>query len=179
MTDRASNTAVSALAGPLAALPDDVRTLLDEPVIMHLGTRDAALVPLSILAFGLHRAGDGRELTVFAPVAAAGETLANLRDNGQLALTLVRPTSHRSIQIKGTWLGERRVDEADRAFLARYRDALCDELGLVGVPRSLWRRLLWWPSVALRFEVREVFVQTPGPSAGKRCGEAPEEGSSP
>jgi hypothetical protein len=86
-----------------------------------------------------------------------------------MALTLVRPTDHRAIQLKGTWLGERRTDEADRAHVERQRDALTQELGLVGVPRSLWRRIVWWPSLALRMEVREVYVQTPGPKAGQAC----------
>ena len=34
---------------------------------MYLATRNAALEPLSALAFGLQVAGDGRELTVFLP----------------------------------------------------------------------------------------------------------------
>ena len=86
-----------------------------------------------------------------------------------MAVTLVRPTDHRALQIKGIWLGERRTSDDDRAFLTRYRDEMLQEMGLVGVPRSRWRRLAWWPSVALRMEVRDVFVQTPGPSAGRRC----------
>ena len=158
----------SSVAGPLASVPPDLLKLLDEPVIMHLGTRNAALEPMSILAFGVERVGDGRELTVFVPAATSAETLANLRDNGQLALAIVRPTDHRSLQIKGAWLGERRTAEADHERLSRYRDDLSEEMGLVGVPRSIWRRLLWWPAVALRMEVREVFVQTPGRGAGRR-----------
>lgn len=156
------------LAGPLAAVPQNLLTLFDEPVIMHLGTRSASLEPASTLAFGAQLVNRGLELTVFTPVVTAAETLANLRDNGNMALAVVRPIDHRSLQIKGVWLGERRTDEADRAFLARYRDLLTEEMGLVGIPRSMWHRLIWWPCVALRMEVREVFVQTPGPNAGRR-----------
>jgi hypothetical protein len=130
------------LAGPLAAVPAELQGLLEEPVILHLATRNAALEPMSVMAFGLERVGDGRELTVFLGAVIATETLANLRDNGQIALTLVRPTNHRAIQIKGTWLGERRTDEADRAYLARYRETAVEELGRVGVPRSVWERVV-------------------------------------
>jgi hypothetical protein len=159
----------AAASGPLSALPPELHALLDGPSIMYLATRNAALEPSSVLAFGLQTAGDGREVTVFVPAVLSPFTLANLRDNGQMAVTLVRPTDHRSLQIKGTWLGERRTDDDDRAFLMRYRDEILQEMGLVGVPRSAWRRVAWWPSVALRMEVRDVFVQTPGPSAGRRC----------
>lgn len=136
---------------------------------MHLCTRDSALQPMSTIAFGLKVGADGREVTVFLPVPLAAPMVANLRDNGQMAITIVCPTDHRSIQLKGAWLGERRTDDADRAFIERYREALTKELGLVGVPRSIWRRVIWWPSLALRMDVRDVFVQTPGPGAGRRC----------
>jgi hypothetical protein len=46
---------------------------------------------------------------------------------------------------------------------------MMQEMASVGVPRSAWGRLAWWPTLALRMEVREVFVQTPGPSAGRRA----------
>ena len=137
---------------------------------MHVGTRNAALQPMSTLAFGMQIAPAARnEVTIFLPATLAEPTMTNLRDNGQMAVTLVCPLDNRSTQIKGLWLGERRIDEADRAYLSRYRDELTTELGHVGVPRSIWRRLIWWPCFALRMEVRETFVQTPGPSAGQSC----------
>jgi hypothetical protein len=158
-----------AISGPLSALPPELLALLDGPAVLHLATRDRDLQPTSTFASGLDATRDGRELTVFLSVALAPLSLANLRDNGQMALSIVRPTDHRAIQIKGTWLGERRADDADRALVERQREALTQELGLVGVPRGLWRRVVWWPSLALRMEVRDVFVQTPGPRAGQAC----------
>lgn len=157
--------------GPLAGLPPELRALLDGPAIMHLGTRSAALAPSSTLAFGLRASADGQEVTVFLPVALATLPLGNLRDNGQMALSVIRPSTNHALQLKGLWLGERRTDESDRAFVERYRELLTREMGLVGVPRSVWRRIAWWPTLALRMEVRDVFVQTPGPGAGRRCGD--------
>lgn len=160
------------LSGPLASLPDDLFEVLEGPSIMHLATRDAGLQPMSVMAFGLRLDGNGREATVFLPVRLSEMSLRNLRDNGQMALSVVSPTTVRAVQLKGLWLGERRTDDDDRAFLTRYCDALTEEMGMVGVPRSIWRRLLWWPALALRMEVRDVFVQTPGPGAGDACGKA-------
>src|SRR4051794_4352615 len=96
-------------SGPLSALPPELYQLLDGPSVMYLATRNAALEPLSALAFGLQPGSDGRELTVFLPAAVSPPTLANLRDNGQIAVSLVRPSDHRALQIKGVWLGERRT----------------------------------------------------------------------
>jgi hypothetical protein len=155
--------------GPLSALPAELFELLHGPSITYLATRNAKLEPLSALAFGLQASSDGREMTVFLPAAVSPPSLANLRDNGQMAVSLVRPSDHRALQIKGVWLGERRTTDDDRALLNRYRDAMLGEMSTVGVPRSIWARLAWWPALALRMEVRDTFVGTPGPSAGQRC----------
>jgi len=155
--------------GPLSALPPELYELIEGPSVMYLATRNAALEPLSALAFGVQPSADGGELTVFLPAAVSPPTLANLRDNGQMAVSLVRPSDHRALQIKGVWLGERRTTDDDRALLNRYRDATLGEMSTVGVPRSIWARLAWWPVLALRMEVRDTFVGTPGPSAGRRC----------
>ena len=155
--------------GPLSALPPELYALLDGRCVMYIATRNAALEPLSVFAFGLQTGADDGEVTVFVPATLSPMILANLRDNGQMAVTLVRPSDHRSLQIKGVWLGERRTTDDDRAFLTRYRDGMLQEMGQVGVPRSVWNRIAWWPAVALRMEVRDTFVQTPGPSAGRRC----------
>jgi hypothetical protein len=158
-------------SGPLACLPPELFALIEGPSILHLATRNAALEPTITLAFGIRLAAGGpaNELSVFVPTVLAAATLANLRDNGQMAVTLVSPPDSRSAQLKGLWLGERRTDETDRAHLERHDEELTQVMGLVGVPRSTWRRLRWWPAVALRMEVRDVFVQTPGPAAGRRC----------
>jgi hypothetical protein len=166
-----ASTSSAAASGPLSALPPDLYELLDGPAIMYIATRNAALEPLSTLAFGLQAADDDRELTVFVPAVLSPLVVANLRDNGQMAIELVHPSTHRALQIKGTWLGERRTTDDDRAFLARYHNTLLAEMNLVGIPRSKWDRLVWWPAVALRMEVRDVFVQTPGPGAGRRAGD--------
>jgi len=164
-----ATTSSAAASGSLSALPPELYALLDGPCVMYIATRNAAMEPLSTLAFGLQPAADDRELTVFVPAVLSPLIVANLRDNGQMALELVRPSDHRALQIKGVWLGERRTTDDDRAFLTRYHSKLLQEMNLVGVPRSKWDRLAWWPAVALRMEVRDVFVQTPGPGAGRRC----------
>jgi len=155
--------------GPLATLPPDLLSLLEGPSVQHLVTRSATLAPASALGFGVRVEPGTSNVTVFVPARVATFLLQNLRDNGQLALTAVSPVDNRAVQLKGVWLGERRVDDEDRAFLMRYRDGVTNVLNLVGVPRSRWRQVAWSPTLALRMEVREAYVQTPGPGAGCAC----------
>lgn len=160
-------------------MPNALFTLLDAGVIMYVGTRSADLEPESVIGFGLRAERGASEVTVFIAAPLSGAALAHLRDNGQIAISLTDPTTNRAMQLKGGWIGERRTTDDDRAFLERYREQLTRQLAIVGVPRSVTRRFTWWPAVALRVQVTQVFDQTPGPAAGRVCTDAIAEGRRP
>ena len=164
-----AGSSVPPTTGPLASLPPELLSVLEGPSVHHLVTRSATLAPASALGFGVRVEPGSSNVTVFVPARVAPFILENLRDNGQMALTAVNPVDNRAVQIKGVWLGERRIDEDDRSFLIRYRDGVTAVLNLVGVPRSRWRQVAWSPTLAIRMEVREAYVQTPGPGAGRPC----------
>jgi hypothetical protein len=107
-------------------------------------------------------------LTVYLPEATATATLADLRDNGEIAITLSRAVDHRSVQVKGTCAAMRPGTGDDRAVQERYREAFLDQLQVVGLPRKVACRIQWWPSIAVDVVVRELYEQTPGPKAGQR-----------
>jgi hypothetical protein len=137
-------------------------------VSILVATRDAALRPACARGAGASvRAPEG-VVTVYLPTAVAARTLANVDDNGQIAVTFSRPLTHYSIQIKGICAGTRAGTDEDRAIQQRYRAAYTEQLHAVGLPRATAARLAWWPSVAIDIAVRDFFVQTPGPNAGRR-----------
>src|SRR4029078_10458649 len=130
-----------------------------------VATCDAELEPESMLAMGVRAHVDRTSLTVYLPTALSGATLANLRANGQIAVTLIRPSDHKAVQVKGIARNIRDSNEMDRELQAIFRAALVEQFEAVGIPRSTTRRLVWWPSVAVDVAIRETFVQTPGPRA--------------
>jgi hypothetical protein len=148
---------------------------LESGISLLVGSRDARLLPEVTRAFGAHVEPGGRELTVFIPHATAERTLANVRDNGRLAVCF-SAIDHRSYQIKGRWTGVRDADENDRRAIERYRKALAQHYGAVGMAPRLTYRLSHWPAHALRMEVESIFLQTPGPGAGVALGQ-PRRGS--
>ncbi len=146
----------------------ELKHFLESGISILVGTRDARLAPDCFRALGARVEEGGRELTVFAPDAVARASLANLRDNGRVAVCFTRPEDHRSIQLKGRVLELRPADEAERRLVDRYRSALAAILGEIGLPPRTTLRMNHWPCHAVRFEVEAVFVQTPGPGAGER-----------
>jgi hypothetical protein len=153
-------------SGPV--LPADLVEFFESGVSILVATRDAQLRPACARGAGARvRASEGI-VTVYLPEAVAAPTVANVVANGRIAVTFSRPLTHYSIQVKGTCDGSRPGTEEDRAVQLRYRAAYCEQLHAVGLPRAAAARLAWWPSVALDVAVRDLFVQTPGPNAGRR-----------
>jgi hypothetical protein len=146
----------------------EVIELLSSGVVMSVGTRDSALAPECTPAMGSRVNRDRRSLTVFVPKVLADATLANLRDNGQIAVNIVRPSDDKSVQLKGRVRDVRDATEADRATQEQQRSGLVEQLAFVGLPRAITRRMTWWPSVAIDIDVDDAFVATPGPEAGQR-----------
>lgn len=149
-------------------LSEELVEFIESGVSMLVGTRDAALRPEVLRAVGAVAGADRESLTVYLTRAIAEPTIANLKDNGRIALTCSRPYDHRGLQIKGHVISMRDGTEADRAHQERYLAGFVEQVYIVGLPRSVMRQLRIFPSVAVTFRAEDVFVQTPGPGAGRR-----------
>jgi hypothetical protein len=148
-------------------LSEEVIEFLASGVDACVATRDEELEPEAVLAMGIRAHSDPSRVTVYLPTLTSDATRRNLEGNGDIAITLERANDARAIQIKGKATNIRDSDETDRALQAVFRAALIEQFALVGIPRATTRRLVWWPSLAVDVEVREVFQQTPGPKAGE------------
>ena len=149
-------------------LSEELVEFIESGVSMLVATRDAALRPEVQRAVGAVVSADRASLTVYLTRGVSDRTLANLENNGQIALSSSRPYDHRGIQIKGRMLSIRDSTEADRVPQERYLAGFVENVYIVGLPRSVMRQLRIYPSVAVTMSIENVFVQTPGPGAGRR-----------
>ena len=150
----------------------ELASFLESGVSILVGTRDARLLPECTRALGARVEAGGTELTVFLPDAISAVTVANLRQNGRLAVAFSRAQDHRSFQVKGQLVALGPATAQDRVALERYRCAWATELSVVGLPPRVTLRVVHWPAQAARLRVEAVFVQTPGPGAGAPLGAA-------
>jgi hypothetical protein len=152
-------------------IPDRVIQVLSGPSYVQIGTRDENLRPAHTYAIGAMVHGDRQTVTVLVPTARATRILPHLESNGRIALGIAQ-VSHEAYQLKGTYLATRPADADDVARQEAYRQALLDDALRVGYPdeiaRPLTQGFAYTPSVAITFRADEVFLQTPGPEAGKR-----------
>lgn len=151
-----------------APIPAELAAFLEEPLFVDVATRSGAMLPEATDATAMTVDAAQGLVTLYIPERSAGPTLANLRDNGQIAVNASRPSDHRTIQLKGTFVSERPADESERELQLRYLQGMIPRMGMIGIPQSVCLRMVYWPSRVVRFAVRDIFVQTPGPNAGRR-----------
>ena len=149
-------------------LSEELVEFIESGVSMLVGTRDAALRPQIQRAVGAIVGADRESVTAYLAKAIAGKSVANLEDNGCIALTLSRPYDHRSLQLKGKLLGMRDATEIERVSQERWHAGFAEHLYIFGMPRSVIRQLAVFPSIAVTLRIDDMFVQTPGPGAGRR-----------
>jgi hypothetical protein len=142
--------------------------LIGRRVSIIVGSRDAALRPHLMRAVGCMLSDDRREVTVLINQRAAETVLADLRANGLIAVVFSEPTTHHTLQLKGTDAQVLPCDRAGEAVAERHLRRFVDELADIGIRADVARTLLAREGglAAVRFTVREAYEQTPGPQAG-------------
>lgn len=142
-------------------------------VSVIVATRDASLTPEVVRASGCRVARDRRRVTVLLDPTRADRLLADVAANGMLAVVFSQPSTHRTIQLKGSDAAAARAGHGDRALLVAQRSAWIEDLRRIGYPRD-FAEALWGPLpqalAAIVFTATAAFQQTPGPSAGQPIG---------
>jgi hypothetical protein len=145
----------------------ELKQFVEADVSVVVGSRDAQFAPEIVRGWGPQVMPDGASLEICIDRAAGVRTLANLRDNGRMAVTLTHPISHKAVQFKGRCVEIGDPAAADWPRIERHREAFVQVLGQMGYTREFTRRLWSVQVVKLRLSIEQAFDQTPGPEAGK------------
>jgi hypothetical protein len=153
------------VAPTLFSIDAELATFLTSGVSVVVATRSAALQPHATRACGIRVAAPDR-VSVLLPYASSAQAIANLRDNGEIAVCASSPRDYRTVQLKGRQVEARASTTEDllisqeqlRAFAA-----VCAELG---ISRQKIRNVWLFDSLCVEIQVTSVYRQTPGPGAG-------------
>jgi hypothetical protein len=141
---------------------------LEGPNSLVIATQDGNLVPEVTRAVALRCQGSD-QVVVWLPARIATRAVANLKHETRIAVGVSRPSSHKSLQLKGRVLRVAEAATEAQANLERAFEAFIQEAGTVGLPARLLHPVVRWPVVEVTVEVMEIYDQTPGPGAGERC----------
>ncbi|MFN0148593.1 MAG: pyridoxamine 5'-phosphate oxidase family protein [Dehalococcoidia bacterium] len=148
-------------------IDDDLQEFLESGVAVHVGTATPDGRPRVTYAWGPRVQGDRETIDVFLDTARCDGAIADLRATGRIAMTVGHPVSYRSVQLKGVFEGISEVDDADRAWVQRHREAFLVTTMLVGDPPDVIRNLWFEEVTRITFRADRAFDQTPGPDAGR------------
>lgn len=142
---------------------------------MSVAARQGQNRPVVGRALGCRVSADRGRLAIFLSASRERQVLECLRDNGAIALTITRPTTHETLQFKGSVLDIVPPSAEDKAAMAAYLQSFVDELVSIGYEAGFARAVLGGgeDSVAVVFEPLAIFNQTPGPKAGTKLGTPP------
>lgn len=157
--------------GSIGMIPERFVKFLEQRAnIAFAGTRDRDLVPHGHRVSGWIVGADGYRVTAFVPIQYTPHLIESLGDNGQFALTVEAFPSHETYQFKGRYVGHRPVQADDIEVVDRIRERFVKSVRpiLADVSEPALKAFTPNPSLAVDFEVREIFLQTPGPRAGTR-----------
>ena len=149
-------------------IPEKLVEFIQGPTFMFVGTRDEKLSTSVKAVFGAIVNQDRETITFFVPEIMSEKMLRNLDDNGRVSLTMTQMPSHETYQFKGGYISSRKSNDKEIAI----QDVHCDKMVLlmemVGFPKEYWTGYIYKPSVAVTFQVEDIFDQTPSPEAGKK-----------
>lgn len=147
-----------------------VRFLEQHANVAFAGTRDRDLVPYGHKVCGWRVDADQRTMTAFVPEEFTPGLVESLQENGELAVTVEEFPSHETYQFKGRYLRDRAVRPDDVEIVDRIRRRFVRSLRPIyaDVPEDVLNAFVSTPSLAVEFEVLEIYLQTPGPGAGTR-----------
>jgi hypothetical protein len=139
------------------------------PVSVIVASRNAELVADVVRGCGCRVSSNRRQVTVLVEPGRASSLLEDVAANGMIAVVFSQPSTHQTIQLKGTDARIVRVTAADRAAVRRHQCDWSADLGHIGFGPSFSAALHGGTGVlaAIRFTPAAAFQQTPGPAAGQ------------
>lgn len=155
---------------------EDHAAFIQHEVSVNVAARDDGNVPVLARAWACRPSADRRQVTVFLDIITAAEVLANLRQNGSIAVAVNRPDTHQSLQLKGSDAVVHALAAEDFFVAAAGRRSFFDHLQRLGWTAAFCEAFI--PDrgeadlAAVTFTVAAAFDQTPGPRAGQQLGEA-------
>lgn len=160
--------AADATASPI--LDAEQAAFMQSGVSINAGSCSKDLVPSIVRAVGCRVSADRKRVSILVSMEQAANFLDDIRATGCIAVTFVRPSTHRSIQVKGRDASVVESRPGDGAIAERLCADFVAELMPVGYEPEMVRAVLSCDAstlVAVEFTPAAAYLQTPGPKAGQ------------
>jgi hypothetical protein len=159
----------SPLSDPAPAVNAEQAEFMQSGVSINAGSCSADLIPNVVRALGCKVSPDDGRVRILLSTEKSAAFLKDIRANGKIAVTFVQPSTHRSMQVKGSDASIIEASPEDREIIGRLCESFMAELRPLGYDPAIVNAVMDCPSdiVAVVFTAAAAFQQTPGPRAGE------------
>ena len=154
---------------PGVGLPAEVADFMQSGLSITLASRDERLVASIAKGVGCRIAPARDRVTVLAFAAGTERLRGDVERCGRIAVTFSQPSTHRTVQVKGSDARVRTAAAADLALVRRHLALFADDLRTLGWGPEFVDAAFWHEGaelLAFEFTPDCAFQQTPGPAAG-------------
>lgn len=151
---------------------DDAR-FIRGGVSISIASRDVRRVPSLARVAGCRLSADLRQVTVLVLKSQAGQLLQDIATTQAVAVVFSRPSTHHTLQLKGSDAAITPLLPGDAGLAATHRNAFSDDIVPLGYARDFALAVHGFDAddlAAITFSPTDIFQQTPGPGAGGRIG---------
>lgn len=152
-------------------LDQDNACFIQSGVSITLAGHATGRMPSMSRGFACKLLDGGQRIGIALPRSQAAEVLENVRLSGRVAVAFSRPTTNRTVQLKGVDACIVDFDPADENLIRHHVDEFVPEALALGTPEEMVRALLSYTlddMVMVVFTPSSGFDQTPGPKAGEQ-----------
>lgn len=133
----------------------------------HFGVASKSNKTRHVDTLGLTINSSNSSLTCFVIKSECEEILEYLRESGRISF-FVGMISHEAYNFKGQFESFNLLNENDLKVSEEYRSNVINTITNIGMPKeAATEKYSKVPDIGITFKVDKVFVQTPGPDAGK------------
>lgn len=150
-------------------LDHQIASFIQSGVSITLAGCEPTRMPSMSRGYACKLIDHGRAIGIILPRTQAFEALENIRLSGRVAVAFSRPTTNRTVQLKGIDARVVPFDPADEPLVQKHVDEFVPEALALGTPEAMVRALLSYQRddlVMVEFTPTSGFDQTPGPKAG-------------
>jgi hypothetical protein len=158
---------------PAAPLPPlitpEMARFIQSGLSIIVAARGERLVPSLARGVGCRVDSDLRAVTVLLFADHAEAVLRDIAKHRRVAVCFTRPSTHETVQLKGSDATSALASPQDVALVRRGLDLFAEDLQPLGWGADFVDALLWRDPadlLAVRFTPEGAYQQTPGPSAG-------------
>lgn len=152
-------------------LTEELAAFIQGAVSILVASRDRRHVPSVARAIALRVSPDRARVTLLLATEQCRQLLADIEASRAVAVVCTQPSTHRTLQLKGSDAHMTALADGDYELAAQHNAAFAEEIVPLGHARALAltvHDVTGQTLSAVSFGVDALFEQTPGPRAGTR-----------